>query len=154
MKNVTVEIRRLMEPIAVQCGVSLWDVQYLKEGGEWILRVTIDREGGIDADTCYHFTELANPVIDAADPIEESYLFEVSSPGLGRRLRTPEHFAASIGREVAVRTIRPVDGKRDFDGILKSFSDGAAVVETPDGERSFPLAETAYIKYCDDRDLF
>ncbi|HOP10675.1 MAG TPA: ribosome maturation factor RimP [Oscillospiraceae bacterium] len=145
--RVAVTVRELMEPVAKQCGVSIWDVEYLKEGGNFVLRVTIDRAEGIDTDLCYQFTELANPVIDEADPINGSYCFEVSSPGLDRKLRLPEHFTASIGREVELRTIRPVDGRRDFTGILTGFSDGVISLETDGEEKLFPLRETAYTKW-------
>lgn len=147
-KNIAETVRNLMEPVAKQCGVSIWDVEYLKEGGNFVLRVTIDRPEGIDSDKCYEFSELANPVIDEADPISGSYCFEISSPGLDRKLRLPEHFAASIGREVELRTIRPVDGKRDFTGILSGFSDDVITLETPGQEKKlFPLKETAYTKW-------
>ncbi len=140
-------VRGLMEPVATQCGVTIWDVEYVKEGGSFVLRVTIDRPEGIDSDKCYQFTELANPVIDAADPIDGRYCFEVSSPGLDRKLRLPEHFSFSIGREVDLKTIRPVDGKRDFTGILSGFSDDVITLETAGGQKTFRLKETAYTKW-------
>jgi len=146
-KNIAETVRNLMEPVAKQCGVSIWDVEYLKEGGNFVLRVTIDRPEGIDSDKCYEFSELANPVIDEADPISGSYCFEISSPGLDRKLRLPEHFAVSMGHEVELRTIRPVDGKRDFTGILSGFSDDVITLETAEGQKLFPLKETAYTKW-------
>lgn len=136
-----------MEPVAKQCGVSIWDVEYVKEGGNFVLRVTIDRPEGIDSNKCYEFSELANPVIDEADPIEGSYCFEVSSPGLDRKLRLPEHFMFSIGHEVDLKTVRPVDGKRDFTGILSGFSDDVITLETAGGQKIFQLKETAYTKW-------
>ncbi|HNX14138.1 MAG TPA: ribosome maturation factor RimP [Oscillospiraceae bacterium] len=146
-KNIAETVRLLMEPVAKQCEVAIWDVEYLKEGGNFVLRVTIDRPEGIDSEICYRFTELANPVIDEADPVSGSYCFEVSSPGLDRKLRLPEHFAASVGREVELRTIRPIDGKRDFIGILSGFSDDVITLETIGGQKLFPLKETAYTKW-------
>jgi ribosome maturation factor RimP len=148
-KNIAEAVRELMEPVAKQCGVTIWDVEYVKEGGNFVLRVTIDRPEGIDSDKCYEFSELANPVIDEADPIDGSYCFEVSSPGLDRKLRLPEHFTASIGHEVELRTIRPVDGKRNFIGILSGFSNDVITLEIA-GEQEkklFPLKETAYTKW-------
>ena len=146
-KNIVDTVRTLMEPVAKQCGVSIWDVEYVKEGTNFVLRVTIDSPDGIDSDKCYRFTELANPVIDEADPIDGSYCFEVSSPGLDRKLRLPEHFTASIGHEVELRTIRPVGGKRDFSGVLSGFCDDAITLETAEGQKSFQLKETAYTKW-------
>lgn len=146
-KNIADTVRELMEPVAKQCGVSIWDVEYVKEGTNFILRVTIDRPEGIDSDKCYQFTELANPVIDEADPIDGNYFFEVSSPGLDRKLRLPEHFTASVGREVELRTIRPVDGKRDFTGVLSGFCEDVITLDTAEGQKLFPLKETAYTKW-------
>ncbi len=146
-KNIAETVRELMEPVAKQCGVSIWDVEYVKEGTNFILRVTIDRPEGIDSDKCYEFTELANPVIDESDPIDGNYFFEVSSPGLDRKLRLPEHFTASVGHEVELRTIRPVDGKRDFTGVLSGFSEDVITLDTAEGQKLFPLKETAYTKW-------
>lgn len=146
-KNIADTVRELMEPVAKRCGVSIWDVEYVKEGTNFILRVTIDRPEGIDSDKCYEFTELANPVIDEADPIDGNYFFEVSSPGLDRKLRLSEHYIASIGHEVELRTIRPVDGKRDFAGVITGFSDDVITLETKEGQKLFPLKETAYTKW-------
>lgn len=148
--SIAQTVRRLTEPVARECGVSIWDVQYLKEGPNRVLRITIDRPEGIDSDTCYHFTELANPVIDRADPIAESYMFEVSSPGLGRKLRTPEHFEKSAGRQLRVRLIRPAGGKREFSGTLSGYSAGKVTLSTSEGELEFDTGDAAFIKYDDD----
>lgn len=146
-KNIAEMIRTLTEPVAKQCGVSIWDVEYVKEGGNFVLRITIDSPDGIDSDKCYRFTELANPVIDEADPIDGNYFFEVSSPGLDRKLRLAEHFIVSIGHEVDLRTIRAVDGKRDFTGVLSGFCDDVITLETAEGQKTFQLKETAYTKW-------
>lgn len=148
--NIAHTVWQLLSPTAEQCGVYIWDVEYLRESGSYVLRVTIDREGGIDSDTCYHFTELANPILDSEDPIPESYMFEVSSPGLGRRLRLQAHFDAFVGSEVEIRTIRPIDGKRDFKGILNGMTDGVITLTTDGVQAVFESKDVAYTKLCDD----
>ena len=139
-----------MEPLTEKCGVFLWDVEFNKEGGSWILRVTIDKEGGLDSETCYKFTELANPILDEDDPIEQSYVFEVSSPGLGRKLKYKEHFEKCAGREVLLRGFTPVEGKKEWIGRLENF-DGENVEIDSGGEmKTFVLKNLAFVKLNDD----
>lgn len=149
--NIAATVTALVAPAAEACGVSLWDVVFEKEGSSWFLRITVDREGGLDMNTCEAFTQAVNPILDAADPIEQSYYLEIGSPGLGRRLRTPAHYAASVGKEVTVRTIRPVDGRREFVGVIRSFADKTLTLSCPnDEQRIFPLADISFTKYNDD----
>lgn len=150
-KALTETITGLVSPAALEIGVTIWDVEFARENGEDILRVTIDREGGIDSNTCYRFTELTNPILDAADPIPESYIYEVSSPGLGRKLKKPAHFAFAEGREVVVRLIRPQNGERDFVGTLDGVRDKIVTITDSTGAKSgFEIKDTAYIKLHDD----
>ena len=96
-----------------------------------------------------------DPVIDAADPIAESYFLEVGSPGLGRRLTRPEHFAQYQGQKVAARLIRPDEaGRREYAGPLAAFEGGRVTIAAPEGEKTFELASASYVKLCDDEDLF
>lgn len=106
----------LAEPLARQLGLRIWDVRFVKEGADWYLRVFIDRDGGVSIDDCVDLTRLLSPALDEADPIDQSYCLEVSSPGVERELTRPEHFEAYRGRAVTVRLIRPRDGQRDFTG--------------------------------------
>ena len=92
-------------------GYTLWDVEYVKEGSEWYLRVTIDSPSGITIDDCERVHRAIDPVIDEHDPIENAYHLEVSSPGIERVLRTDAHLAAFAGEEVEVRLYAAVDGK-------------------------------------------
>lgn len=92
-------VRELIEPTVTELGYDIWDVEYVKEGADMHLRITIDSEDGIDIDDCEKVHRAIDPLIDEADPIEESYLLEVSSPGIERRLRTPEHFSCMYRRD-------------------------------------------------------
>lgn len=152
-ENTEDVVRRLIAPIAHAQGVTLWDVRFVKEGSEHYLRLTLDKEGGVGIADCEAFSRAVDPVLDEADPIRESYFLEVSSPGLGRPLTREEHFAAMMGRQVRVHTIRPVEGERDFVGALAAY-DGGVTLETEDGVRRLEKSEIASVKLNDDADLF
>lgn len=134
MSKVVDIVARLAEPIAEANGCTLWDVEYGKEAGEWFLRVYIDREGGADLDACEAVSRPLSDLLDEADPIPNSYTLEVSSAGLDRALKKPEHFAKCLGQRVDVRLYRPVDGSKEHTGALAALGeDGAVVLE--DGRR-------------------
>ena len=117
--NVAQRVWELAEPLAKELGLSLWDVQFVKEGADWFLRVFIDKEEGVSIDACVDMTHALSPVLDKEDPISQEYLLEVSSPGLERRLTRSEHFAAYVGRLVRARLIRPLEsGERELCGVL------------------------------------
>ena len=148
--NTVQAVTALAQPVAQQLGVSLWDVRFLKEGTTWYLRIFIDKEGGVSIDDCVDFTHAINPVLDEADPIEQAYCLEVSSPGIERELTRDAHFESYLGQKVKLRTIRPVDGERDFSGVLESYADGALTVRFPDeGGMTVAKKETAWVKLDD-----
>ena len=118
MAKVTDVVAQLAQPIVEQAGCTLWDVEYVKEAGEWFLRVYIDKEGGVDINDCEAVSRPLSDLLDEADPIQGSYTFEVSSAGLDRPLKKPEHFAACAGQQVDVRFYRPVDGRKEYTGAL------------------------------------
>ena len=152
-QNTEAVVRRLIAPIAEGHGVVLWDVRFVKEGSEHYLRVTLDKEGGVGIADCEAFSRAIDPLLDEADPIKVSYFLEVSSPGLGRPLTRDEHFAAVMGQEVRLRTIRPVEGEREFVGTLAAY-DGGVTLGTAGGIRRFEKGEIASVKLNDDADLF
>ena len=129
MPKVTDVVAALARPIVGQAGCDLWDVEYVKEAGEWFLRVYIDREGGVDLDCCETVSRALSDALDEADPIQSSYTFEVSSAGLDRALKKPEHFAQCMGQRVDVKLYRPVDGSRERIGELTGYEDGAVFVD-------------------------
>lgn len=129
MAKVTDAVAALAQPIVEGAGCTLWDVEYVKEAGEWFLRVYIDREGGVDIDCCEAVSRPLSDALDEADPIQGSYTFEVSSAGLDRALKKPGHFAHCMGRKVDVKLYRPVDGRRSVTGLLTGYEDGAVLVD-------------------------
>lgn len=151
--NTEETVRSIIRPVADRLGLQLWDVRFTKEGSEYYLRVTIDKEGGVFIEDCENLSRAIDPILDEADPIPVAYFLEVSSPGLGRPLTRPEHFEAMMGREVRVHTIRPMDGQRDFTGVLTAY-DGAVTLVCGSAERRFEKSEIAAVKLNDDADLF
>ena len=129
MAKVTQITADLALPFVEQAGCTLWDVEYVKEAGEWFLRVYIDRNGGVDIDCCEAVSRPLSDALDEADPIQGSYTFEVSSAGLDRPLRRPDHFAQCMGRKVDVKLYRPVDGCKEVTGALTGYEDGAVSVD-------------------------
>ena len=136
--NTVATVEALVRPVVEGMGLSLWDVRFEKEGPDWFLRIYIDKPGGLDIVTCEEATRAINPVIDEADPIDQSYYMEVGSPGLGRRLTREEHYAALAGQKIAARLIRPDEqGRRELEGILQGCEGGIVTLETPAGPVQF-----------------
>ncbi len=148
--NTVAFVKSIVEPIANEMGLEIWDVRFLKEGSQWYLRIFIDKEGGVSIDDCVELTRAISDPLDEGDPIEQAYCLEVSSPGIERELVKPEHFEKFIGAKVMVKTIRPVDGKRDFKGILESYDDGNITVRTEDESGlTFTKKEASWVKLDD-----
>lgn len=144
-------VYELAKPIADGLGLKIWDVTFEKEGAMWYLRVLIDRQdGAVDMDDCENMTRPLSKALDEADPIEQNYMLEVGSPGLGRELRRPEHFEEFLECPVRIRYIRETDGKKEFIAVLKGYSKDTVRVITEDGEKEIKTADTAFIKLFDD----
>lgn len=143
----------IVEPLAKELGLSIWDVRFLKEGSQWYLRVFIDKEGGVGIDDCVDLSHAIDGPIDEANPIEQAYILEVSSPGVERELVKDEHFEKYIGEKIKVKMIRPVEGKREFSGILEGYSDGNITIRLEDESGfSFTKKEASFVKL-DDFDM-
>jgi len=140
--KVTDAVAALARPIVERTGCTLWDVEYVKEAGEWFLRVYIDREGGVNIDDCEAVSRPLSDALDQADPIPGSYTFEVSSAGLDRALKRPEHFAACLGQTVDVKLYRPIEGRREYTGVLEGCEDGDVTV----AGRRFAKADVAQVR--------
>ena len=152
-KSIAETAAELANPVLLQMGLRLWDVRFEKEGGRWFLRYFIDKDGGVDINDCEQFSRAVDPILDAADPIEQSYCLEVSSPGVERELTRPWHFEENIGRLATARLIRARDGMKEISGELVSYNDGVAVIRGDDGiERPVSKTEAAYIRLQDDYD--
>ena len=124
----------LLNPIIERHGFELVDVEYVKEGSQWYLRVYIDKPGGITVDDCEIVSREFSDILDEKDYIEDSYIFEVSSPGLGRPLKKEKDFVRSMGEEVEIRTYRAIERQKEFVGILKAFDKDTVTIEYEDGE--------------------
>lgn len=146
MAKVTDVVSLLAEPIVAEAGCELWDVEYVREAGEWFLRVYIDKEGGVSINDCEAVSRPLSDKLDEADPIEGSYTFEVSSAGAERALKKPEHFARMLGEQVEVRLYRAVEGKKSLVGTLEGYADGDVTVRLADGPHTFPKADVAQVK--------
>lgn len=125
---------KLLEPIAEKANVEIYDVEYVKEGSDFYLRCYIDKEGGVTIDDCEMVSRALSEQLDAEDFVEDAYILEVSSPGLGRVLKKEKHLQKSIGEEVEVKTYKPVNGQKDFSGVLKAFDRDRITIQPESGE--------------------
>ncbi len=133
-KNIAAKVRELLEGVINGLGYDVWDVEYVREGAEWYLRITIDSANGIDIDDCEKVHRAIDPVLDEADPIEDAYRLEVSSPGLERDIRLDEHFEACIGERILVKLFTNLDGAKTYEGILKAYEEQTIVLALDSGE--------------------
>lgn len=141
------QTEQLVTPILEKYGFELYDVEYVKEGGNNYLRVYIDKPGGIAVNDCETVAREMNPILDEKDFIPDSYVFEVSSPGLGRALKKDKHLLKSIGEEVEIRTFRPINHEKQFEGMLKSFDDKELTIALNDEqELTFARTDIALIR--------
>lgn len=136
----------LLKPLVDAHGFELVDVEYVKEAGNWYLRAYIDKPGGIAVDDCEVISRALSDKLDEEDFIDESYILEVSSPGLGRPLKKDKDFARSIGKEIEVRTFRAIDRQKEFTGILKEFDKDSFTIVIEENEMTFQRAETALVR--------
>ena len=144
----------IAQPIAESLGLELWDVRFEKEGSNWYLRIFLDKEEGVNIDDCENVSRRLSPILDETDPIVQSYTLEVSSPGIGRDLRRPEHFEAFLGADIHVRLIRPIEGERDFVGQLVSYEDGDITLLLDDDlEMTVGMDETAFVRLYEEIDM-
>ncbi len=137
---------QLVLPIIQSNKFELVDVEYVKEGGTWYLRAYIDKPGGITVDDCEIVNRALGDLLDREDFIEDSYILEVSSPGLGRPLKKETDFVRSQGKEVEIRTYRMVERQKEFRGILKAWDKETVTIETEEGEQVFSRDNIALIR--------
>jgi ribosome maturation factor RimP len=146
MAKVTDVVTQLAAPIVAENGCELWDVEYVREAGEWFLRVYIDKEGGVCINDCEAISRPMSDKLDEVDPIEGSYTFEVSSAGADRALKKPEHFEKMMGKQVEVRLYRAVEGRKSMVGELAGYENGDVTLILPEGQRTFPKADVAQVR--------
>ena len=131
MSKITDTVRAMAEPIVAELGLELWDVEYVREAGTNYLRIYIDRPGeGVFIQDCEAVNKAMDPILDEQDPVLDSYTFEVSSAGVERALKRPEHFARFLGSPVEVRLYTPRSGKKTIRGELLAYEDGAVTVSS------------------------
>ena len=148
-KRETYETRteELITPILDRMNFELVDVEYVKEGGTWYLRAYIDKEGGITVNVCVAVAREMNEILDREDLVEDSYVFEVSSPGLGRPLKKEKDYIRSMGKEVEIRTYRAINREKEFYGILSAYDENTVTIKTEDGtEMTFEKSDIALIR--------
>ena len=136
----------LLMPIIEQHNFELVDVEYVKEGSNWYLRAYIDKEGGITVDDCEVVSRAFSDKLDEEDFIEEAYIMEVSSPGLGRPLKKEKDYKRSMGKELEIRPYRAIHKEKEFYGVLKAYDDDSVTIENEQGQQTFQKSEIALIR--------
>ena len=146
MKKVTEIVAELAAPVAAEFGCELWDTEYVREAGQWFLRLYLDKAGGVDILDCENVSRKVSDLLDEVDPIEGSYLFEVSSAGAERQLKRPSDFERFIGSPVLVKTYQNRDGRKEFPGVLKGYEDGDILLQMGTQELRFNKSEVAMVR--------
>lgn len=142
-KKVTVAVTEIALPLARELGLEIVDVEYVKEGGRWFLRVFIDKPGGVMLDDCQALSEKLDLILDEMDPIPNSYTLEVSSPGIERPLKTVEDFKRFQNHLVKITVFVPRDGKKKFTGRLTDVSEQTVTLKIENEDVPFPMSQIA-----------
>ncbi|MBW8348906.1 ribosome maturation factor RimP [Bacillus sp. IITD106] len=129
MSKVTEIVEELVTPIIADMNLDLVDIEYVKEGKNWFLRLFIDKENGVDIEECGIVSERLSVILDEIDPIPHNYFLEVSSPGAERPLKKESDFTSSIGKNIHLKTYEPIEGEKTFEGKLIDFNEGVITLE-------------------------
>ena len=146
MSKITEKVTALARPVVEEEGCSLWDVEYVREAGCWYLRIYIDKEGGVGIDDCERISRRLDPLLAEADPIPDSYVFEVGSAGAERELKRPGDFEQFMGHEVEVKTYKPINGSKAFVGELAGYADGTVTVRVGADDMTFEKNQIALVR--------
>ena len=144
--KITDQVAGFAEPIVNAHGCSLWDVEYVREGSDYFLRLYIDKEGGVDISDCEAISRAVDPVLDEKDPIPGSYHFEVCSAGLERALKRPGDFRRFLGSPVTVKLYRPYNGMKEIPCLLTGYEDGRVSVELGGETVTFEKSQVALVR--------
>ena len=145
--NTESKVLTILEPILEEKALELADLEFVKEGPNWYLRVYIDKDGGVTIEDCENVSRILEKKLDETDPIEQAYILEVSSPGIDRPLKKPEHFEKYIGEIIDIKLYKPLEGKKEYQGELKQFNDGViTIIEENGTEKQFVQKETASVR--------
>ena len=146
MNKIVSIVTELARPIVEQLGCELWDVEYVSEGGQWYLRIYIDKECGISIEDCENVSRAMDPILDEKDPITSSYIFEVSSAGLERTLKLPAHFQRFLGETVEVKLYKPLDGAKLYSGKLSAYENGGVTLDIGGKQMTFTKEQIASVR--------
>ena len=144
--KITDLVASLAEPVGRSHGCELWDVEYVREGSDYFLRLYLDKEGGVDINDCEAVSRAMDPILDEHDPIENSYHFEVCSAGLERTLKRPGDFERFMGSPITVRLYRPHNGLKEIPGILRGYDSGRVTVEAGKETITFEKSQVALVR--------
>ncbi|MEK3786628.1 MULTISPECIES: ribosome maturation factor RimP [Paenibacillus] len=136
-------VEEMVQPYLLEHGFELVDVEYVKEGSNWFLRVFVDKDGGIDLDDCSMISEFLSQKLDENDPVSDAYFLEVSSPGAERPLKKAQDVAKAVGKNVFVTTYEPISGLKEFEGKLVSFENDELTVQIGNKTYTLPYAKVA-----------
>ena len=144
--KVTDFVTQLALPVVEEHGCRLWDVEYVREGSDYFLRLYLDKDGGVDIVDCEAISRAMDPILDEKDPIPTSYIFEVCSAGLERALKRPSDFIQFMGSPVTVKLYRPRNGLKEIPGILRGYEEGRVTVEAGKETITFEKSEVALVR--------
>ena len=144
--KVTDLVASLAKPVVEQFGCELWDVEYVREGSEYFLRLYLDKEGGVDINDCEAVSRAFDPILDEKDPIQGSYHFEVCSAGMERVLKRPSDFQRFLGSPITVKLYRPRNGLKEIPCVLRGYEDGRLTVEAGKETITFEKSEVAQVR--------
>ena len=144
--KITEKVTQMALPIVEAHGCQLWDVEYVREGSEYFLRLYLDKEGGVDINDCEAISRAMDPILDEEDPIPESYHFEVCSAGLERPLKRPTDFERFMGEAIMVKLYRPRNGLKEIPGILRGYENGCVTMEAGKETITFQKSEVALVR--------
>ncbi len=141
--KIKTAVEEMVLPYLSSNGFELVDIEYVKEGSNYFLRIFVDKEGGIDIDDCGRISEYVSEQLDKNDPVSDAYFLEVSSPGAERPLKKQEDVKKAVGKHVFVTTYEPIGGAKEFEGLLLAFDGDNAIVRTGKKEHVIPYAKVA-----------
>ena len=144
--KVTELVAQLAESVVQAHGCELWDVEYVREGSEYFLRLYLDKEGGVDINDCERISRAMDPILDEKDPIPTSYHFEVCSAGLERTLKRPSDFQRFMGSAITVKLYRPRNGLKEIPCVLRGYDNGKVTVEAGKETITFEKSEVALVR--------
>ena len=145
-KKITQRVWELAQPVVEGFGLKLWDVEYVREGADWFLRLYIDKDSPVDISDCEKVSRAMDSILDREDPIPDSYNFEVCSAGCERVLKRPSDFQQFLGSPVLVKLYRPREGRKEYVGVLQGHENGTTILEVDGKQMEFTPEETALVR--------